>query len=306
MRPPDPSRSPQLARLGALVLVIFMATSWACADAKGTYKTSVKLRETVSSGKVEYKLDLKAKSEATLEIRRTARVLVNRDSIDRYGDHVALLASSDKLSLTGSWSEDGGDIRLLFDRLASGEVRERCDIEIELAKDGDKYLVEYWTPDFFGQTEKPRFFRSRQGNGDALVAGLAVLAAGALIVSSQHGSSGTELSFETGGNGEVRLGDGDRSRLDRLSVDLRKDQNGTIKMTGSWPIEIKGTWRHSSSGYLFQVTEAVLAGSRRTASGSLWLSRDRGRDRIGAVRGDFRVDDRNWRSANVDFYSARG
>lgn len=289
-----------LTRSLIMAVTLLLISAMALADAKGTYKASVNLDESVSSGKLEYKLDLKGGSDATLEIKRTSRLRLDNDAISNYGDQVTFLESPETVNLTGSWSQDGDEVHVSFNRVKSREDSDQRNVKIDLYKDDKGYRVDSWTQDFFGNTNKPRFVISQQHNGDALLAGLALLAAGALIASDK---SSSELSYETRGNGRIQFGNGDRSTIDSVKIDLRSNKNGTIKFKGDDDVEIKGTWRSDSMGYLFQVSEIIVSGTRRKASGTLDLdgTRDGQRKRIDGIGGSIRVDDDDWRTVKVDF-----
>ncbi len=293
-----------LASVGALLLNV---ASFAAVE--GTYTAKVTLPSSVSNGGLEYKLELKSRREAKLEIKRTSRLRLDRNSIETYGDQLTFLESPDKVNLTGQWTETRDGIRVDFDRIRSTEDSDNRDVQIELYEDGQNYRVDSWDQSFFGQTSQPRFVRAGRGGGNDLVAGLAIIAAGALIVKSTNTSnSSADFRFETGGRGNARFGNGDRTDLDRMKVDFRRGGSGTIMLDGNYEVEVRGSWKQVSNGYSFKVLEVRVAGREWSdASGSFSVVRDRSANRrISFIAGNFRFESDDRRTGSVSFNSAKG
>lgn len=284
----------------------------AMADLKGSYSASVTLPSEVTSGKLDYKLELKDSDEARLSIKRSARIRLYRDAVSTYGDQLTFLENADTVTLTGTWSKTSDGAELNFDRVRSSQDSDDRDLTVRLFDDGKGLLVDSWDTSFFGRTNRPRFVKASRGNNNDLLAGLAVLAAGALVVNSVAHSgrsgSGEELRFETGGRGDARFGNGDRDKLDRMRLDFRRGGRGSISFDGSFRVDVKGTWRDSFNGYTFRVEEVVIDGRRSSARGDLTIEMDRNRDRrrAKAANGYFRIDDDEWRNMGLRFTSNRG
>jgi len=288
---------------------LLMLTALSLADARGTYNASINLSSKVSSDKVDFSLDLKADGNATFKITRNGRFTIDRDATDTYGDWITFLESPKSVSLTGSWNENDDKINIRFSRVSSSEDSDNRNINMDLYKDQNGYRVDSWDESFFANTDKPRFVIKRSSNGNDLLAGLAIIAGGALIINeiNRGGSgSGTEYTFKSRGSGTGRFDSGDRDQLDEVRVELKRDNNGTVTFKGDYDIEIRGTWRKSGSGYNLRVSEIKVDGRRSRAWGNVYVNRDYDRDRARSVSANVNVDrSEGWRSLSLDFRTDR-
>jgi hypothetical protein len=290
-------------------LGLFLLSVASFAAVEGIYTAKVSLPSSVSGGGLEYKLELKSRSEATLEIKRASRLRLDRSSIEMYGDQLTFLESPDRVNLTGRWSETEDGVRVDFNKIRSTEDTDFRDVRVELYADGQGYRVDSWDPSFFGQTNQPRFVRANRGSGNDLVRGLAIVAAGALIVKSTSGSSSSaDFRYETGGSGNARFGNGDRTNLDRMKIDFRRGGSGTIMLDGSYEVELRGSWKTVSNGFSFKVLEVRVAGQEwADASGNLTVVRDRNANkRIAFIAGSIRFESNERRTGSLSFNSSKG
>ncbi|CAN5609188.1 hypothetical protein BH11ARM2_BH11ARM2_19620 [soil metagenome] len=119
---------------------------------------------------------------------------------------------------------------------------------------------------FFGTEPRFRFEKDSGRKNNDLLIGLAVLAAGAIAATQNHG--GQEYGYDIKGDGTLRYGNGDRYRIESVKFDLSKsDNNFLIDLRGPYAVEIKGKWDNTRRGYSLNVKEMTVDGNRRDACG---------------------------------------
>lgn len=294
-----------VAGLGLFILAVPSS-----ANAEGTYAAKLDLSSSVSTGRLEYKLELKSRREANLEIKRTSRIRAGRSGIDEFGEQLSFLIGPDKVNLTGRWTETDDGVRIEITRIRSSEESENRNLFIELNGDGKEYRVDNWDMNFFGEPSRLRFTRVTRNSGNELLEGLAIIAAGALLANASDGnsSSGESYRFETGGRGNIQFGAGDQYEVRLLKVDFRRGGNGTIILDDGYRLELRGNWRSTSNGYTFRLSEIKMDNKMYRSSGevSLRSAWEGNRRQVNSLAGSFQVGDDEWRSISVSFNAARG
>lgn len=259
--------------LAVVALSSTLVAASAAADYKGTYKFSTDVKEQRSNGKLEYILKLNDGGRADLSVKRSGNVFPGDDEREDYGDIVKYFGSNDTVTQTGSWQEDRNGVWIRFDRIRYGDSSERMDSFFRLSDDGGNLRLRESSTRFYGGRPDFRFQKdSGRKNNDALIAGLAVLAVGALVIANQHQGGGDEYVYDTQSDrhddATLRFGNGARYNIDSLKFGLSKDKNTFyIDLRGSYAIQFRGTWEKSSRGYALRIKEVTVDGDRRDASG---------------------------------------
>lgn len=309
---------------GLAALIVTVGAASAVAGTDGKYTGKVIVNSHGSDGSIGWTFTLSKDGSAKLEAVRGGRLRMNERNVETYGDVFRSLTSADKVSLIGNWDDEGGgDFRVRFNTTQVDNSSFKSTLSLDGEVEGDRMRIRNWNREIFGEdpgfnlTKRP----SHTSTGDAMLAGAAVIALGAIISNNDHhprpaqdyryNRGGTRTSnrlspvnVETGGFGKIEIQDSDYN-VSKLRV--RLDSNGSATIT-IWSEDgrdvLTGTWTQSSDRMARVTVQGELCGSSVSGSGDVNLRSSREVSSM-SLGGSGRMDGRRVRWS-ASFSAARG
>jgi len=231
---------------------------------------------------MDFILSLGDQNQVQLDILQSRNFRLSEDMFDRYGDVLKWLEDPRKVTVTGTWTTVRDTVQLRLNTVLSGKYRDDIQAEMTLVPSGGNYRVSSWDTQFFGRSNRPVFEKqaSRNNSGD-LLAGLAVVAAGAVIIgesghSSAHEDWGRAFRQDIDGRGNCYFGNREATSVTGVLFSLDDKGAAEIITRGGYEVRMVGKWSSRGSSYQVTIRDIYIDGRSVSGygSGTIYMKRD--------------------------------
>lgn len=291
--------------------LLAVVASVALADnGEGTYSSKQRVSGRRGSCELTYTLKLMSDRKAEMKCERSGDIDIDSNVIDDYGDILSDLENRGRVVQSGTWRSYGDRVYINLDQLDNGRRNTRRFEALSGYIYEKDLTLEKYNHSYYGDRTSFRFTSISSSNKtkNALVAGVAILALGAIIANSSHHSSSKDvgekikdLFVETGGSGTLWYSE--RKDLRKVSVWLRP--NGKFEITvssSSQPWNFRGRWSEKKAGTIdLEITDGP-DGGEASGNGEITLRNKKEISEM-ELKGKSREDGVSF---SMDFKAARG